>query len=333
MVDVARQAGCSTATVSRAINDPGSVTSAMRAAIEQAMGELGYVRNHAARALRSQRSHMIGIAIPTLGYAIYAHLVEAAQRQLSRKGFSTLIATYEYDLDAEYAEVRSLLERGAEAVMLVGARHKPELQALLTGFGVPFVSTYVLASDDDLPSVGFDNAAAAGEMVRHLVHLGHRRIGFVSGITEDNDRTTERLAGIRAELQRHGLDLPPDLLIERPYSIAEGRIGFATLWSRARPRPTATICGNDVLAIGALAECEAAGIRVPEDVSIAGFDNLEIATHLKPSLTTIDVPTEEMGTRAAQYLLARLDGRDVAPHQPVAVRLIARQTTAPPSRW
>lgn len=330
VVDVAKRAECSTATVSRAINDPDSVAPEMRTKIECAMRELGYVLNYAARALRSQRSHMVGIVIPTLNYAIYAQLVEAAHRRLSQKGFSTLIATFEYDLEEEYVEARSLLERGAEALVLIGSRHRPELYDLLARFDVPFVNTYVFDKESSHPTVGFDNAAATAEVVRHLVHIGHTNIGVISGITRDNDRTSERLEGVRREMARHGLELPDRLIVERPYSIANGRDALAVLLARPGPAPSAIICGNDVLAIGALAECEAGGLSVPGDISIVGFDNLEIASHHKPPLTTIEVPSEEMGRRAAQYLLDRLENKDVSRHYPVEVRLIARETTAPP---
>jgi LacI family transcriptional regulator len=330
VIDVAKAAGCSTATVSRAINDPNTVAPAMRAKIQSAMRDLGYLRNYAARALRSQRSHMVGVVIPTLSYAIYAQLVEAAQRQLSKAGFSTLIATFEYDLLEEYIEARSLMERGAEALVLVGCMHRPELYELLARFNVPFVNTYVLDQESSCPTVGFDNAAAAAEIVRHLVHIGHRRIAFISGITENNDRTTQRLAGVRREMHHHNLDLPNRFVVESPYSIAGGHSACTDLlWHSGSP-PSAIICGNDVLAIGALSACEARGLRIPEDISIAGFDNLEIASHLKPPLTTIDVPAETMGRQAAQYLLGRLEGNDAWLHYPVDVRLVARETTAPP---
>ena len=131
------------------------------------MRELGYVRNFAARALRSQRSHMIGVLIPTLDYAIYARLVGAANERFSAAGISTLIATFDYDLDAEPREARLLLERGAEALVLVGDHHRPELHELLSQFGVPFVNTYVFDPKSTLPTVGFDNAMAAAELALH----------------------------------------------------------------------------------------------------------------------------------------------------------------------
>ena len=279
VTDVAKLAGCAPATVSRAINNPDMVSLEKRERIQSAMLELGYVRNHAARALRSQRSHMIGVLIPTLDYAIYARLVGAANERLSVDGISTLIATFNYDLDAELREAKLLLERGAEALILVGDHHRPNLYELLERYDVPFVNTYVFDPKSPHPTAGFDNAQAAAEIARHLVHIGHRNICVLSGLTKDNDRTTKRLKGVREELARHGLELRDSMIVEQPYSIPDGRKGCALLLSRGDPQPTAIICGNDVLAIGALMECTERGLKVPDDISVVGFDNFEFAMH------------------------------------------------------
>lgn len=330
VTDVARLAGCAPATVSRALNSPATVSPEKRARIESAMKQLGYVRNHAARALRSQRSHMVGILIPTLDYAIYASLVGAATRRLSSAGISALVATFNFDLETELKEARLLIERGAEALILIGQKHDPALYSLLDQHDVCFVNTYTLDPSGTNPSVGFDNMAAAAAITRHLVHLGHRNICVISGPTRDNDRTTSRLTGIRQELIRHGIELGPERVLECSYSIASGREACAALLARTQPRPTALICGNDVLALGALAECRERGLRIPEDISVVGFDNLELSRHSNPPLTTVDVPTERMGDAAAAYLLDRLDRKEVAPQNSVEVQLILRQTTAPP---
>lgn len=330
MTDVAKLAGCAPATVSRALNDADIVSHDKRERIEAAMRELGYVRNYAARALRSQRSNMVGILIPTLEYALYASLVGAANQQLSSAGISTLVATFNYDLETEYKEARLLIERGAEALILIGQRHSPRLLELLEQYETPFVNTYVLDRDDDLPSVGFDNAEAAASMTKHLIHLGHREICVISGRTKDNDRTSKRLEGIRQELARHDIELDASRVIERSYSITNGREACANLLSSVQPRPTAIICGNDVLALGALVECRTRGLKVPEDISIVGFDNIELSEHSNPPLTTINVPAEEMGKNAAEYLLARLNGDEAAMHHSVNVQLILRGSTAPP---
>ncbi len=332
VTDVARLAGCAPATVSRVLNNPAKVSQDKRERVERAMQELGYVRNHAARALRSQRSNMVGVLIPTLDYALYARMVGAASAALSDAGVSTLIATYNYDLDAEVHEARQLLERGAEALMLVGDNHRAGLHAMLDQFSVPCVCTYISNPRGSHPTVGFDNATAAAKLAQHIVHLGHKRIGVISGLTKDNDRTTERLEGIRAELQKHAIDLPAAMIAESRYSIQDGRKACALLLSRNDPRPTAIICGNDILAFGAVAECEARGLSVPEDISVVGFDNLEFSTHATPSLTTIDVPAEEMGESAAHFILGKLGGETVSLHNPVEVELILRSSSAPPKR-
>ncbi len=332
ITDVAKLAGCAPATISRAINNPEKVSPEKRSRIESAMLELGYVRNHAARALRSQRSNMVGVLIPTLDYALYARLVGAANARFSEAGISTLIATFGYDLDAELKEARLLLERGAEALILVGDRHRPSLYELLDQYEVPFVNTYVFNSKSAYPTVGFDNSSAAAKAAQHLVHLGHRRICVISGIIRDNDRTTRRLEGIRGELRKHGIDLPDSMVAESPYSIASGRRACALLLSRDGAQPTAIICGNDVLALGALIECTAKGMEIPGDISVVGFDNLEYAMHSNPPLTTIDVPAEEMGADAADYILGKLSGSEVATHVSVEVQLILRNSSAPPKR-
>lgn len=329
VTDVARLAGCAPATVSRALNDPAKVSPEKRERIENAMLTLGYVRNHAARALRSQRSNMVGVLIPTLDYALYARMVGAANARFSQAGVSTLIATYSYDLDTEVKEARLLLERGAEALMLVGDNHRPKLHEMLDKFGVPCICTYVYNPQSPHPTVGFDNALAAGKLAQHLVHIGHRRIGVISGLTKDNDRTSERLEGIKAELARHDIALSPSLITECPYAISQGRQACALLLSRNHPPPTAILCGNDVLAQGALTECLARGLRVPADISIVGFDNLEFSMHSNPPLTTIDVPAVEMGDAAASYILGHLNGETVPPHNPVKVELILRESSAP----
>jgi LacI family transcriptional regulator len=201
---------------------------------------------------------------------------------------------------------------------------------MLNQFEVPFVNTYAYDPNSAFPSAGFDNSAAAAKITRHLVHLGHRNFCVISGITKDNDRTTRRLEGIRQELLRSGIELRESMIVESPYSISDGRKACALLLSRENPRPTAVICGNDVLALGVLIECEARGLDVPGDISVVGFDNLEFSMHSNPPLTTIDIPAEEMGANAAQYVLGTLSGTDVPRHNSVDVQLILRDSSAPP---
>ena len=327
LLDVAARAGCSTATVSRVLNQPSRVNEDLRARVQAAMHSLGYVPNSAARALRSRRTHIMGIVIPTLNYAIYARLVEGLQQCLTRHGYSLLVATSEYDLSKEEESARVLIERGVEGLVLIGDIHRSELYKHLDNTGIPYVNTYVYRDGEIHPCIGFNNRQASAEVAEYLVSLGHRTFGVISAITTGNDRAAERVAGVRITLESHGLTLPPEAVYERPYSIVSGREGFRYLMELQKP-PTAIICGNDILAIGALMESRALHIQVPDQVSVVGFDNLDLAANWEPPLTTVDVPATEMGARAADFLVARITGQSVLQSLRIQPTLIVRRTSA-----
>jgi len=328
VLDVAARARCSAASVSRVLNQPELVNDELRTRVLNAMRELGYVPNSAARALRSRRTHIMGIVIPTLNYAIYARLVEGLQQKLSQHGYSLLVATSEYNLASEEERARVLIERGVEGLVLIGEIHRPGLYEHLESAGIPYVNTYVYGKGGTHPCIGFDNRGATAEVTEYLLALGHRQFGVISAITAGNDRAAERVAGVRSTLESRGLHLPMDNVYERPYSIASGREGFRYLCSRANPS-TAIICGNDVLAIGAVFEAQALGIKVPDEVSIVGFDNLELAAHLDPALSTVDVPATEMGERAAEFLVGKVTGQSVLESLNLPPTLIIRRTSGP----
>ncbi|HZS84948.1 MAG TPA: LacI family DNA-binding transcriptional regulator [Stellaceae bacterium] len=327
--DVARLAGVSPATVSRVLNRPQTVRLGLRDSVQRAIAELGYVPHGAARALASRRSQTIGAVVPTLDNAIFATCIDALQRRLDGAGYVLLLASTEYDRARERSEVAALLERGVDGVMLVGGDHDPAVYRLLAGKRVPFVNTWVYETASGRPCVGFDNRRAAMRMTDYLLDLGHRRFAVIAGVTLHNDRAAERVLGVQAALAARGIALTPAQIIERPYALAEGRDALRLLMRQKEP-PTAIICGNDVLAIGALLECLAANIAVPGEISIAGFDDLELASHIQPGLTTLRVPSAGMGRRAAEYLVSRLDGRTVPDCVELDVELIVRGTTAPP---
>jgi len=328
--DVAQLAGVSPATVSRVLNRPETVRDGLRDTVRRAIAELGYVPHGAARALASRRSHTIVAVVPTLDNAIFATCIDALQRRLDGAGYVLLLASTEYDRLREGSEVAALLERGVDGLMLVGGDHDPALYRLLAAKRVPFVNTWVYETASGRPCIGFDNRRAAMRMTDHLLDLGHRRFAVIAGVTLHNDRAAERVAGVRAALAARGVELPASRIVERPYALAEGRHALRLLMRQEEP-PTAIICGNDVLAIGALLECLAAGIAVPGAVSITGFDDLELASHLRPALTTLRVPSAAMGRHAAEYLVDRLDGRTAPDCIELDVELILRETTAPPS--
>ena len=325
--DVAALAEVSTATVSRALTCPDKVKPATAARIRQAVQALGYVAHGAARALASKRTHTIGAVIPTLDNAIFANTAHTLQKTLDDAGYTLLLASHEFDAEIEARVTQALVERGVDGLVLLGATHHPSVLRLLDTQQIPYVLTWALDAAGRHPCVGFDNRAAATCITGHLLDLGHREFAMISGVTAGNERASERLDGVKRALAARGITLAPGRVVEKPYTFAAGREGLREVL-RASPRPTAIICGNDVLAIGALAECQSAGLAVPHDVSVTGFDDLEIATVVTPALTTIHFPTAELGSYAAHHLLARLAGKPFEMRTELPIELVVRGSTA-----
>jgi LacI family transcriptional regulator len=328
VADVARVAGVSTATVSRALNQPGSVRPALRDHVLAAVARLGYVAHAGARAMTLRRSGTVGAIVPTIDNAIFASGLQAFQRRMAAAGQVVLVAFSDYDPAQEDAQAQALLARGVDALALTGVSQRPQLLARLVQRGLPFVHTGAFPAPHGCACVGFRNRAAIVRVVQYLLDLGHRRIAMLAGVAAGNDRAGERIAGVREALAAAGLGLPPSRLAEAPYTLQAAREAARRLLA-ARPAPTALVCGNDVLAFGALLEAQARGVEVPRDLSVLGFDDLELARHWRPALSTVHVPTEAMWTLAAEHLLARLDDPSAeAVQREIEVELVVRESTA-----
>jgi LacI family transcriptional regulator len=281
-----------------------------------------------------RRTGTVGAVFPTVDNAIFSKAIESLQRRLAGCGMQLLIATSGYDREAESREALNLVTHGADAIAFCGRGQDAALLQLLRQRGVPWV--HVMSQPDgDVAAggagVGFDNAAAIGQAVRYLLDLGHRRFAMLAGVTRDNDRASARVEGVRSALAVAGIALAPSALVERPYGLVEGRDGLRSLLA-AEPRPTAVLCGNDVLALGALFEAQRLGIPVPQALSIVGFDDLEITRHVSPPLTTIHVPTERMWSLAADRLVAALRSEPAIEATTLEVELVVRGSTGPAPR-
>ena len=327
--DVARVAGVSLATASRALSSPELLKPGTLARVREAARLLGYVAHGAARALASRRTHTVGAVIPTLDNPIFAHSTQALQRALGEQGYQLLLGSHEYDSEREVQVTRALLERGVDGLVLVGTDHSPELYQLLLGFRIPHVLTWSLDESGHHDCVGFNNREAAARVAQYLYDLGHREFAMISGLTEHNDRARDRITGVREALAARGIELAPQRLVETPFSVQSGREALRALL-RFAPRPSAVVCGNDVLAQGVMIEAHALGIVVPHALSVTGFDDIELAAQAPPGLTTVRIPTAEIGRRVAQHILARLNGEPVEQRTEFAVELIVRGSTAPP---
>jgi len=330
--DVAKLAGVSTATVSRVYNEPEKVSAAVRERVEQAALALNWFPNAAGRALASTRSHIAGIIIPTLDDQVFASQVSGMQAAFATRGITLVLGCSNYDPTQALVQVRAMLARGVEAMAIVGEAHPPELFDALRLYRVPYAVTYAYRKESPHVCIGFDNSAAYVQMTEHLIALGHRSFAVCIQPTRDNDRVQARVAGIRAALERHGLAVRPEHMCEGESTIAFGRSSLRSIWQAASERPTALICGNDHIALGVLREAEELGIAIPRELSVTGFDDLEISREIHPTLTTMRVDTREIGQLTAQYLLDMLDGKRAQRGQEVHALLQVRESTGPASR-
>jgi LacI family transcriptional regulator len=333
LADVAALAGVSAGTVSRVLSRPEMISEATRTRVLAAAERLGYVANGAARALAMRKTHTVGALVPRFGTSSFPTLVQALESTLAAAGYNLLLSAPDHVRAQDSALVRALLERGVDAVALLGAEHPAAVFALLRAHRLPYVLMWAGPSEHG-PCVGFDERAAAALVVDHLADLGHRRIGFIGGRTADNERAQHRFGGVVASVARRGLALPAEALVETDYGFREGFEAMQGLLQRALPI-TAVVCGNDYLAAGALSALHAAGIAVPARMSLASFNDNDFAPYLQPPLTTLHVPIREMGEQAAQLLLAALAGpaglAGTTPDPPalLPVTLMVRGSTGP----
>jgi len=324
--DIARETGLSKSTVSRVLNAPGQVATETREIVQEAIRRLNYLPDGNARSMVLQRSFTLGAVVPTLDNAIFSRLLDGFQEVLSAKGFQLLVAANGYSAAQEAEQIRALAQRNIAGLVLVGGARSAETYAFLDGHRIPYILTSVY--DENVPSIGWDNRRQGARLADLVMDLGHRRIGILGGIARDNDRAAGRIEGFHGAMQERGVTPDPRATLECLYSIPAGREGMRRLLA-LDPRPTAVLCGNDVLAFGAVLECLWQGLRIPQDISITGFDDLEMASHFFPPLTTLRSPAREMGIRAAEMLLAAGAGQPMGPSVNYELELILRGTTGP----
>ncbi len=328
IADVAEAARVSTATVSRCLNNPERVNAKTREKVEQAIQTLGYTPNFGARALAANRTNTVGAVIPTMDNAIFANGLQAFQETLHEHGVTLLVATSLYRPEIEEEQIRTLLARGADGLLLIGYERSARLYDDLARRGIATVIAWAYDPAGTVPAIGFDNKKAMGALASQVLDIGHRQLGMISAETAANDRARDRVTAVREVLQARGLPEGTLQVIETQYSIEAGRAALAELMA-AKPRPTVVLCGNDVIAVGALHEAKRLGYRVPEDLSITGFDDMELATIAEPALTSVHVPHREMGRRSALALLSLIRGEYPTESVELATELRLRASLGP----
>jgi LacI family transcriptional regulator len=313
--DVAFAAGVSLATVSRTFNNPDLVRPMIRQQVLDAAQRLGWMPNGAARALAMNRTYTVGAILPTIGHLNFARQIEAL-----------LLGCSNYDPQQGLRHVESMLVRGVDGLVLLGEDYPPETFALLKTREIPYVVTYTFQDNGKHPYIGFSHYAAYQTITNYLLELGHRSFGLILQKTTNNSRVQERKRAVIETLASKGLLVHPRHYAEGPLGLEYGRIALRSVLSQS-PKPTAIICGNDHLAIGALLEAKQLGISVPGQLSITGFDDIELAANCEPSLTTMRAPDYEIGRLAGKYLVSKLAGQKVEQPASMTTDFVIREST------
>ncbi|MBP1714338.1 MAG: transcriptional regulator, LacI family [Deltaproteobacteria bacterium] len=314
--DVARKAKVSVATVSRVLNSPSRVRLNTREKVLNAMEQCHYVYNALAGSLSARKTTMLGVVIPTITNPIFATVTKGIQDYAARSGYSILLGNTDYNEENEVQLINLFQEKRIDGVIFNGPWRSAPLILRMKSANLPFVITWQKVKDRDVSFVAFDNFRSAYRSVQYLIGLGHRRIGMIAGKFSVSERALVRWQAYRKCLGDNGLAYDSKCVLEKGYSFSEGREAMSHLLSLPSP-PSAVFCGNDVLAIGAMVEAKERGLRIPENLSVVGFDDMEISAFYDPPLTTVAVPAYEMGRMAAKILIENIRGESQTPQQHV----------------
>jgi LacI family transcriptional regulator, repressor for deo operon, udp, cdd, tsx, nupC, and nupG len=332
--DVARTVGVSTATVSRALRGLPRVSDETRFRVLQAAAEMDYVASPTAASLASGQTRAVGVVVPFVTRWFYASVVQGAEELLRQEGYDLLLYNLGGDQDARHRVFSShLLRKRVDAVLILSLTPTDEEVRALAKLDRPVA--VVGASVAGWASVRIDDNETARIAMQHLIDLGHRQIGYIGGSLEeqlDFAAPLDRLHGYRAAMECAGLEVHPAWEAIGDFTV-RGGLAAMRLLLEVEPRPTAVFAASDEMAVGAVHAAREAGLRVPEDISVIGIDDHEMAEFF--DLSTVSQPVHQQGQLAARLLLDALsaDGeeQDEPPALTVPTRLIVRHTTAPPA--
>lgn len=317
------------ATVSRVVNHSGPVSDETRQSVDRAIRESGFRPNSIGRQLKTARSHTIGVLVPSLRNPIFADAVAGVELAAKQRGFSVLLASSDYDAAKEVSAVETFLRNRVEGLVLtVADEENSEAIDNLLATQVPFVLMFNPVKKTNFSTVSIDNREAAAELVQTLLGLGHQRIAMISGKGTESDRSKERQAGYKDALKANGISYSritevgfessdPQSLIKASYNDHDA--------------PTAYFCSTDVLALSMIRALSSINKRVPQDVSVVGFDGISIGQWAIPSLATAVQPAEQMGEWAAQHLAGRIDNDEPVTNLVLPYAIRQGESLAPPT--
>ena len=330
--DVAKMAGVSVATVSRTLAEPDKVSEKARKKVMDAVEASGYVTNTLARNFRRRSSNMVVVLVPEIANPFFSNIIQGIERVASRHQYRILLGDTQGELERERVYADLVSQRQADGVICLGRnipfRYRKGRKTLDPAWP-PFAMACEYHGEIPVPTVCIDNVAAATDAVNHLLELGHRRIAYINGPSE-SPLCEDRLQGYEDAIQGAGLSVSPMLIKQGDFTLASGHACTTELLAEGNP-PTALFCANDEMAIGAMQACHEAGLTLPADMSVVGFDDIAFAAYTHPRLTTIHQPRNRIGEQVMTMMLEMLagnppsDSRIVLPHE-----LLVRDSSSPP---
>lgn len=334
--EIAKRSGVSKATVSRVINNSKPVSDEVRQKVMAVIESTKFVPNALGRSLSLKKSHLIGVIIPDLANPVFSRIIAGMESYIRSKNYSLLITATDFNIDTGIRHIQILNEKAIDGLIFLAGAMNEELIQALNSFHKPVVMIGSDIASNTIPVIEIDNKKAAYEATTYLVSLGHKSIAMIRGPLSDRYAGRERFMGYQEALKEKGL-YQAGLVVEGKYSFDHGYQAMKKLLS-SKPWPTAVFCANDLMAIGAMKCVFDEGMKVPEDISFVGFDDVEVAKMYNPTLTTIHQPFEEKGLQAIERLIDMIKLQNdkqkpsssdliVLPHE-----LIVRQSTSKASK-
>lgn len=331
--DIARAAGVSPGTVSRTLNNVGYIKDETRQKIEKVMKDLNYIPNRAARTLKTKKTGLIFLAIPDTDNPFYVDMIKSVQDVVKYNGYSMILYYTEGKKQDEIKALKMMHEHFADAIILVNFHFTDEHKKEIDRAHCPIVLSGICVSDiggketDRFDYVGVDTRKGMYMAVKHLAMQGHVNIAYIAGVKE-LQAFKERYEGYRSALIDSGLPLKDELIVWKDYSESSG-YEAAIMFLNKHQRPTAVCAANDMLALGAIRAFEDNGLKVPDDISVVGMDNIDMASRVKPKLTSVSIAQAEIGRIAADIIFKRLSGEETGISKKVVLepRLVVRESS------
>jgi len=330
MKQVAERAGVSISTVSHVINNTRVVSSDVRQRVQGVIDEMRYIPSAVARSLKNDKTNTIGVLVPNSSNPYFAELTRWLEEAAFQRGYNIILCNAHGGARKQAAYLRLLMEKRIDGLVLVASGADDEQGLMLRHEAVPIVQLERALPGLDADLIMAGQAEGAYDATRHLIALGHRAIACVSG-PEDLPRSRERVGGFLRAMEEAGLDVPADCIVHEEFTSAGGHAAFSRLLARDK-WPSAVFVASDLMALGGLCAAGRAGVRIPDQISVVGYDDIGASGYTSPPLTTIAPPKCDMAKLAIEQLIERIKGAP-APLRSTALAsgLVVRASTAPPA--